>query len=78
MDKPATLVALYGITAASGGTLLPFTAPKKKAVKLGMFGRTGAFLYHGTRAVTARGVGDISERLITGEWSYNSGWDIAF
>ncbi|MCL2522932.1 MAG: hypothetical protein FWE36_08755, partial [Erysipelotrichales bacterium] len=74
----ATLVALYGITAASGGTLLPFTAPKKKAVKLGMFGRTGAFLYHGTRAVTARGVGDISERLITGEWSYNSGWDIAF
>ncbi|MCL2522179.1 MAG: hypothetical protein FWE36_04890 [Erysipelotrichales bacterium] len=67
----ATLVALYGITAASGGTLLPFTAPKKKAVKLGMLGTVG-------RATIARGTGDISERLITGEWSYQSGWDIAW
>jgi len=69
-----TLALLYGVTVLSKGTLLPFTAPKKAAAKATLLGRAiGA-----GKAVTARGVGDLSEFAFTGEWSYDSLPELAF
>ncbi|MCL2522890.1 MAG: hypothetical protein FWE36_08540, partial [Erysipelotrichales bacterium] len=72
-----TLALLYGVTALSKGTLLPFTAPKKKGAKAALFGawsttKPGTVALGASRSVIARGVGDFSEFIITRENPYKT------
>jgi len=72
-----TLALLYGVTALSKGTLLPFTAPKKKGAKAALFGawsttRSGKVALGASKSAIARGVGDLTEFVLTRQNPYKT------